>query len=212
MSAQSATISSPPPPTRSTSNERSAELLLEPMSSLLSSFGAESNTPPATHVGPMVGNNKEQESTVPSAASSITGLSGLQASVTEDHVQSSRVGSIMTFESTPHATAGGGGGLQTSSILESLSYNGAGVEQIATGAAPLGGTGGPTAVGSSAGIWGGANNVNQGSTSLGLAGLNFTSFMSGGGDASNENGNDGKSNVGGGAAWGSSTGGSGSIW
>ncbi|KAL7539828.1 hypothetical protein ACHAXR_009646 [Thalassiosira sp. AJA248-18] len=223
MSAQPATnvpvstsVSSPPPPTRSLSNDHSAaaNLLVEPMSSLLSSFGADtSNTPPATlvpmGVGGTMGNgtNKDMDSTAPSAASSITGLSGLPPTSTmgEENI-TSRVGSVMTFESTSSSGGGGGGGIQTSSILESISYGG--VDQVTSG----------SALGSGAGIWGGSNNVNQ-SASLGLAGLNFSSFMGGGGgdnggDSSqnNNSNNDGNANIGGGSTtWGTSTGG-GSIW
>lgn len=180
-----AVAASPPPPTRSTSNEHSSNLLVEPMSSLLSSFGADSSTPPATMV-PMVGN--KEDSTVPSAASSITGLSGLPTAG-EDNA-TSRVGSVMTFESTSS-----GAGIQTSSILESISY---GLGDQNTGSA-LG----------SGGIWGGGNNVNQ-TASLGLAGLNFSSFMGNGGATRNEN--EGNDLAGGSTTWGTSTGGSGSIW
>jgi len=266
MSAQPATVSPPPHPTRSSSNEHnqqqrhaagntansnnsSANLLVEPMSSLLSSFGADTgNTPPATMV-PMTssgGNGKDiADSTVPSAASSITGLSGLQNNnapgangMAEDGIMTSRVGSVMMFESTSSSAAAAatasGGGIQTSSILESISYGGPGaaseVEDIATGTAPL--------MGSGAGIWGGANNVNVNLVgsggvgvssnhlnainqppTLGLAGLNFASFM---GEQQqlderqhlgNNGNNGGAGNLGGGGAiWGASTSGGGSIW
>jgi len=194
MSAQPATVS-PPPPTQLIPNaDHSANLLVEPMSSLLSSFGS-GNTPPATSV-PIAGN--KEDTTVPSAASSITGLSGLQPTTAEENT-TSRVGSVMTFESNSSSADRGGvaaGGIQTSSILESISYGG---EQNSSSA--LG----------SGGIWGGGNNVNQ-TASLGLAGLNFSSFMGGGGDTTNNN-NEGDNNVGGGSTtWGTSMGGSGSIW
>lgn len=212
---------STPPPNRpsSTSSDQAAvnQILVEPMSSLLSSFGADaSNTPPAATV-PVVGN--KEDSTVPSAASSITGLSGLPnnggATAAEDGNLASRVGSVMTFESTPSSVGGAGIGagvggagtgmtvqpMRTSSILESISYGAAGVGQIATNTTDIG----AAALGAG-GIWGGGNNVNQ-TASLGLAGLNFTSFM---GEQNNNNeGNTGNNNT----TWGTSTGGAGgSIW
>ena len=84
---------------------------------------------------------------------------------------------------------------KASSILESISY---GLGDQNTGSA-LG----------SGGIWGGGNNVNQ-TASLGLAGLNFSSFMGNGGATRNEN--EGNDLAGGSTTWGTSTGGSGSIW
>mmetsp|Transcript_25422 Transcript_25422/g.45911 ORF Transcript_25422/g.45911 Transcript_25422/m.45911 type:complete len:693 (-) Transcript_25422:167-2245(-) len=215
MSAQpttglSAQLTSTPPPTRSrsasTDHEAVNQILAEPMSNLLSSFGADtSNTPPATTV---VGNI--EDSTVPSAASSITGLSGLPnaATAAEEGHAASRVGSVMTFESTSSSINGGGVGragtgvlvqpMRTSSILESISY-GAGDQNSATdiGSAALG----------AGGIWGGGNNVNQ-TASLGLAGLNFSSFM--GEQQNNDEGNNAGNNS---TTWGTSTGGAGgSIW
>jgi len=191
MSAQPATVS-PPPPTQTTSTDNHSNLLVEPMSSLLSSFGADtSNTPPATMV-PVVGNKEE----VPSAASSITGFSGLPSTTMEENNATSRVGSVMTFEAASSSVGGAGGGIQTSSILESISYGGDHQNNAAgTGSSALG----------SGGIWGGDNNVNQ-TASLGLAGLNFSSFM--GGDQNNNN----EGNAGGSTTWGTSTGGGGSIW
>lgn len=208
MSAQSTSVPatvSPQPPTRSTSNDNaapaSANMLVEPMSSLLSSFGAESNTPPATLVS-MTGNKDIGDSTVPSAASSITGLSGLPTTTGEENI-TSRVGSVMTFEST----SAGAGGIQTPSILESITY-GAGDNQNTIGAG--------AGLGSGVGIWGGSNNVNQStSTSLGLAGLNFSSFMGGGTGSDSQDNDNNASNLGGGAGstWGANTGGGGgSIW
>lgn len=140
-------------------------------------FGDDRN-PPITLVG-------KGDSTVPSAASSITGVSGLQTTSEE---KASQVGSIMTFESTS-SNAGIGGGIQTSSILESISY-----DVGRNSPAPL----------VSGGIWGGGNTVNQ-PASLGLA-LNFGSFL-GNVDSNSNNGN----NVSGGSTWGSNTG-RGSIW
>lgn len=174
---------SPMPPiyARSTSNnDNKAEQLMEPMSSLLSSFGVDTSAPPA-----VVG-NKELDSTVPSAASSITGFSGLPTS--GDDNNTSRVGSALTFEST--------GGIQTSSILETISY---GVEQNNQ---PVG-----SGLGSGIGLWGGGGNNDNQTTSL--AGLNFSSFM-GSGDATKSDSNEGSNAVGGGTTWGAPTGSS--IW
>lgn len=82
----------------------------------------------------------------------------------ENNVATSRVGSII---GGPFAGGGGGGGsgIQTSSIFESISYHG---NQESNN----------LALGS--GIWGtgSSSNVNQ-SSSAGLAGLNFSSFMGG---------------------------------
>jgi hypothetical protein len=133
--------------------------------------------PPITLVG-------KGDSTVPSAASSITGVSGLQTAGEE---KASQVGSIMTFESTS-SNAGIAGGIQTSSILESISY-----DVGRNSPAPL----------VSGGIWGGGNPVNQ--PSLGLA-LNFGSFL-GNVESNSNQGN----NVTGGSTWGTNTG-RGSIW
>ena len=106
----------------------------------------------------------------------------------------SRVGSIMTFESIPSSgDAGAVGGIQTSSILESISYGG--------------GQNSSTALGSG-GIWGGGNNVNQ-TASLGLVGLSFSSFL-GDRDTLN-NSNQGNRVTGGSTNWGTNTG-RGSIW
>lgn len=173
MSTRPSTISPPPlPPARSASNDDSENLMFEHMSSLLSTFGAESNTP-----------------TVQSVTSSITGPSGVPTNKNnhnnagDDTNTTSRVGSIMTFESTtaptttaavgPFAVGGGlgNGGIQTSSIFESITYRG---DQESNNLAALG---------SGGGIWGtgggnSSSNVNQNS-SMGLAGLNFSSFMGG---------------------------------
>jgi len=173
----------------SASNDHSDILLSDHMSSLVSSFGDDRNAPPATLV-PLVGNKGDY--TVPSAASSITGVSGMPTVVEEN--AASRVGSIMTFESIPSSVdAGAVGGIQTSSFLESIS-NGGG-QNSSTG---LG----------SGGIWGGGNNVNQ-TASLGLAGLNFSSFL-GERDILN-NTNQGNRVTGGSTNWGTNTG-RGSIW
>jgi len=139
-------------------------------------FGDDRN-PPITLVG-------KGDSTVPSAASSITGVSGLQTTSEE---KASQVGSIMTFESTS-SNAGIGGGIQTASILESISY-----DVGRNSPAPL----------VSGGIWGGGNPVNQPAS---LA-LNFGSFL-GNVDSNSNNGN----NVSGGSTWGTNTGSRGSIW
>lgn len=159
MSAQSA------PTTQSVSNNHSGI------------FGDDRN-PPITLVG-------KGDSTVPSAASSITGISGLQTASEE---KASQVGSIMTFESTS-SNAGINGGIQASSILESISY-----DVGRNSPAPL----------VSSGIWGGGNPVNQ-PASLGLA-LNFGSLL-GNVDSNSNQGN----NVAGGSTWGLNTG-RGSIW
>ena len=173
----------------SASNDHSDTLLSDHMPSLVSSFGDDRNAPPATLV-PMVGN--KGDCTVPSAASSITGVSGLPTMVEEN--AASRVGSIMTFESIPSSgDAGAVGGIQTSSILESISY--------------VGGQNSSTVLGSG-GIWGGENNVNQ-TASLGLVGLNFSSFL-GDRDTLN-NTNQGNRVTGGSTNWGTNTG-RGSIW
>lgn len=85
----------------------------------------------------------------------------------------------MTFKSTTAPTTAGGpfvvggglgNGIQTSSIFESITYRG---DQESNN----------LALGSGGGIWGtgggvSSSNVNQNS-SLGLAGLNFSSFMGG---------------------------------
>jgi len=255
MSAQAATmsavrplapdISSPPRPAPIASNNRpsapTAALLVEPMSSLLSSFGAGSSDdtpPPATALVPVLGGNREDYSTggAPSAASSITGFSGLPQE--GNNATTSRVGSsVMTFESTSSSVGGVGGaavvsspatgGIRASSILESVSYGAVGVgvadtqniENIATGSSAL-----PPVTSSGIGLWGGGNNVNvnvgrTSAPSLGLAGLNFSSFMGGDNSGSsplgNRNNNDNTgniSNVRGDNTWGASTSGSGSIW
>jgi hypothetical protein len=138
----------------------------------------------------MVGNKGDY--TVPSAASSITGISGMPTAGEEN--AASRVGSIMTFESFPSSVgAGTVGGIQTSSILESISYGGGQNSSSALG---------------SGGIWSGGNNSNQ-TASLGLAGLNFSSFL-GNGDSLN-NTNQGNNVAGGSSNWGTNTG-RGSIW
>ena len=191
MSAQQTSVTvpasfSPPPPTRTASNDNSANQLVEPMSSLLSSFGVDNNALPS-----MVG-NKEPDSTVPSAASSITGLSGLPT--TGEDNTTSHVGSALTFESTSSSLGVGvASGLQTSSILESIQYGG---EQN-TG----------SALGSGIGLWGGGNNVTQ---TPALAGLNLSSFMGSGDTTNNNNGNGGNNVAGGSSTWGANTGGS--IW
>lgn len=171
MGTRPSTVSPPPfPSTRSVSNDDSENLMFEHMSSLLGTFGAESNT-----------------STVQSVTSSITGPSGVPTNnnnnnnnnAGDDTNTTSRVGSIMTFKSTtapttaggPFAVGGGlGNGIQTSSIFESITYRG---DQESNN----------LALGSGGGIWGtgggvSSSNVNQNS-SLGLAGLNFSSFMGG---------------------------------
>lgn len=94
----------------------------------------------------------------------------------------------MTFESTS-SNAGIVDGIQTSSILESISY-----DVGRNSPAPL----------VSGGIWGGGNPANQ-HASLGLA-LNFGSFL-GNVDSNSNQGN----NVAGGSTWGTNTG-RGSLW
>ena len=147
MSAQSTKVPSFPQPKSSTSNASAASSLIEPMSSLLSNVRSTSPTPPPT-LAQTIG----ADPTV-SAASSITGLSG---TLSEEKPSTSRVGSIMTFESNT-AT----GGLQGSSILESISYGAAATDQS-------------DGLGS---IWGGTSNTNQNDTLGGLGGFNFSSFM-----------------------------------
>lgn len=180
---------SPLPPTQTTSNDNnSADELVVPMASLLSSFGVDTNVLPST-VG-----NKGQDSNIPSAASSITGLSGLQPTG-EDNL-TSRVGSALTFES--NLGGGAAGGLQTSSILESIQYGG----DQNTGSSTLG---------SGIGLWGGGATTSNANQTTSLAGLNFSSFM-GSGDATNTNNSNGNNNAapGRGNTWGANTGGS--IW
>lgn len=208
MSAQPATVSPHLPPTRSSSNDQSeANLLVEPTSSLFSSFRADGgNNNNKSNIQPTmldrttsIGGNKEDSTGVLSAASSITGFSGLQNPNTgEDaNAATSKVGSVMTFEST--SSAGGGAvDMQTSSILESICA----VDQSNPATSTVG------SLGSGLGLWGGSNNVTN--PLPGLAGLNFTSFM--GGEQQNKQSN----NSGGSATattWGTSAGGtSGSIW
>ena len=163
MSSQPATVShSSPPENRSNSNEVSS--LLDPMASLLNT----AISAPVT----------KSDSPVQSATSSITGFSG-----TVEEATTSRVGSALTFESAV-------GGIQTSSILESITYG-----------AQDSGLGGL----SSGGIWGGSGNNNQSSNLGGLVGLNFSSFLNGG-DQKNESESNNKQ----GSTWG--TGAGGSIW
>jgi hypothetical protein len=162
MSSQPTTVSHPShPDSRSNSNEVS--LLLDPVSSLLNA----GISAPVT----------KSDSPVQSATSSITGFSG-----TVEEATTSRVGSALTFESAV-------GGIQTSSILESITYSGGQESNI-------GGLG-------SVGIWGDSNN-NQSANLGGLVGLNFSSFLNGG-----DQKNDGQSSSQG-NTWGTSTGGS--IW
>ncbi|KAL3804052.1 hypothetical protein HJC23_006443 [Cyclotella cryptica] len=175
MSCQPSTVSHPPPITGSTSNDVSS--LLDPMSSLLNSLGNEANLPPGAIPAPAT----KSESPVQSATSSITGFSGMAEETT-----TSRVGSALTFESAV-------GGIQTSSILESISYSGAqesGIGGLGTG-----------------GIWGDST-TNQGNFG-GLVGLNFSSFLGGEqknyAQSSNNQSTTNNSNT-----WGIGTGGS--IW
>jgi len=154
MSAQSSGKQAPAPQPTASSNESAsnapaaAASLIEPMSSLLSKS---SSPAPPTTLTQTVG----VDPTV-SAASSITGLSG---TLSEEKPPTSRVGSIMTFESNT-AT---GGGLQGSSILESISYGATADHHQSNG---LGN------------IWGGAaSNTNQTDTLGGLGGFDFSSFM-----------------------------------
>eukprot|EP00984_Skeletonema_dohrnii_P019195 scaffold9118_cov139-Skeletonema_dohrnii-CCMP3373.AAC.4 len=156
MSAQSSGKRAPAPQPTASSNESAsnapaaAASLIEPMSSLLSNVS--SSPAPPTTLTQTVG----VDPTV-SAASSITGLSG---TLSEEKPPTSRVGSIMTFESNT-AT---GGGLQGSSILESISYGATADHHQSNG---LGN------------IWGGggASNTNQTDTLGGLGGFDFSSFM-----------------------------------
>ena len=109
MSAQSTTVIAPS--NRSSSNDFSANpgtsSLIEPMSSLLGSFGTDIFSQPVPSPTP----GTKRDSPEPSVASSITGFSGLQ-----EEKSTSRVGSIMTFESVPS-----GGVIQSTSILDSIS-------------------------------------------------------------------------------------------
>ncbi len=177
----------------SSSSAAAASSLIEPMSSLLSNVSS-SPTPPTLSqplgVDPTV-----------SAASSITGLSGTLSE--EKPATSSRVGSIMTFES--NTATSGGGGLQGSSILESISYGVAPADQ------------GNSGLGS---IWGGGatSNTNQSDTLGGLGGFDFSSFMQDGALAGqNDTGDTTKGNTSlgrnalGNNTWGSNIGGD-SIW
>ncbi len=165
MSAQFMSTRPPPPPTipptRTDSNDDSENLMFEHVSSLLSTFGAESTTP-----------------TVQSVTSSITGPSGVltnnNSTKDENNAATSRVGSIMTFESSTAVpiggpfVGGGGNGIQTRSIFESISSNQESNNlALGSGGGIIWGTGGS-----------GRSNVNQNS-SMGLAGLNFSSFMGG---------------------------------
>ncbi|KAL7488617.1 hypothetical protein ACHAW6_014215 [Cyclotella cf. meneghiniana] len=174
MSCQPSTVSHPPPITGSTSNDVSS--LLDPMSSLLGSLGNETNLTP----GAIPTQATKSDSPVQSATSSITGFSGAAEEAT-----TSRVGSALTFESAV-------GSIQTSSILESISYSG--VQESGIGGLSTGG------------IWGDSSK-NQGNFG-GLVGLNFSSFL--GGEQknygqSNNNQSSNKCNT-----WGIGTGGS--IW
>ena len=69
----------------------------------------------------------------------------------------------MTFES--NTATSGGGGLQGSSILESISYGAAPADQGSAGLGNIWGGGG------------GASNTNQTDTLGGLGGFDFSSFM-----------------------------------
>jgi len=180
MSAQSTTKppSFPKPPSTSSSKEPSnapaaaASSLIEPMSSLLSTVRSTSPTPGT--LAPTIGVD-----TTVSAASSITGLSGALS----EEKPTSRVGSIMTFESNT-AT----GGLQGSSILDTINY---GATEQSNG---LG----------SGSIWGGTGTTTQSDTLGGLGGLNFSSFMN---DDSLSNNKGEKKDT-----WGNGAIGGGSIW
>ena len=162
MSSQPATVSHSPPDSQTASNDVSS--LLDPMSSLLN-----------TAIPAPVTKN---DSPIHSATSSITGFSG---SVQE--APTSRVGSALTFEAV--------GGIQTSSILESITQ-----DSVIGG---LGSSGG--------GIWGDSN-ANQTSNLGGLVGLNFSSFLNG--ELNNDNGQSNKNQGNTGSTWGTGTGGS--IW
>ena len=167
MSSQPATVSHSPPDSQSASNEVSS--LLDPMSSLLNT----AIQAPVT----------KSDSPVQSATSSITGFSG-----TVEEATTSRVGSALTFESAV-------GGIQTSSILESITYSGA-QDSAISGL-------------NSGGIWGeGNNNSNQSSNIGGLVGLNFSSFL--GGEQNNTSGQSSSNNQTNSNTWGTGTGGS--IW
>lgn len=167
MSSQPATVSHSPPDSQSASNEVSS--LLDPMSSLLNT----AIQAPVT----------KSDSPVQSATSSITGFSG-----TVEEATTSRVGSALTFESAV-------GGIQTSSILESITYSGA-QDSALSGL-------------NSGGIWGDSNNNNQSSNIGGLVGLNFSSFL--GGEQKNTSGQSSSNNqANNSSTWGTGTGGS--IW
>ena len=153
MSAQASGSELPlVPQPSSSSNENTsnapaaaAASLIEPMSNLLSNV---TSSPIPTTLAQTVGVD-----TTISAASSITGLS---STLSEEKPSTSRVGSIMTFESN---TAGGG--LQGSSILESISYGATADQSNGLG-----------------NIWGGGTtNTNQHDALGGLGGFDFNSFM-----------------------------------
>lgn len=162
MSSQPATVSHSPPDSQAASKDVS--LLLDPMSSLLNS----AIPAPVT----------KSDSPIHSATSSITGFSG---SVQE--APTSRVGSALTFEAV--------GGIQTSSILESITQDSA--------ISGFGSNGG--------GIWGDSN-ANQTSNLGGLVGLNFSSFLNGELKSDNDQSSKNQGNTG--STWGTGTGGS--IW
>lgn len=112
MSSQPTTISDAlhqPPPSDCIPDVSKPPEMLEPMTSLLNSLATDhvgTNHPPTTFAP----SGMKADSPVPSAASSITGFSGLG----DDHV-ASRIGSVMTFESA----GSGGGGVQGTSLLDS---------------------------------------------------------------------------------------------
>ncbi|KAL3808493.1 LOW QUALITY PROTEIN: hypothetical protein ACHAXA_009818, partial [Cyclostephanos tholiformis] len=165
-------------------NDHSYSLPSDHVPSMVSSFSDGRNATPASLV-PIISTNGDY--TVPSAASSITGVSCVPPTVVEENA-TSRVGSIMMFESIPSSVAAGAvDGIQTSSFLESFAF---GVDSNSA-----------SALGSS-GIWGGGNDANQ-TASLGLAGLNFSSFLGSGNSVNNMN--QGVSGAGGSANWGPNT-------
>jgi hypothetical protein len=124
------------------------------------SMSAQSMHEPLAHI---IGN--EGDYTVPSAASSITGVSGVPTVVEEN--TTSQVGSIMMFESIPSSVGSGEtNGIQTSSIFESFAFGG-----------------GQNAALGSGGIWGRGDDVNPPR----LPGLNLSSFLGSGGTANHVN-------------------------
>ena len=124
MSAQSA-VESDSLTHSSPNDQMPTSSLLDPMSALL--IGSTQPTRASTP-------GMKGDSPVPSAASSITGLSGLV-----EETMTSRVGSVMTFESAPAEA-----GFQGSSILDSIGgiWGGSATQESALGSTNIGGLAG----------------------------------------------------------------------